>query len=235
VNRAPAALVLAIALASCGGAERGAGIYPETPAERQARQQAKFEAGEKIGLDGLRRELAALGLKPGEYAQVTEPDHQIKVLELRAGPGRIAAIDRKALARLVLDSNFRLTFADPESARAVDVAEELYRREMAMEIAILKRHGDWGRVPRPRPGEPIQMLAHRIEDWCGFDPGGALLVVGGKWLEYSHAPVDEAVTEQVPGAAAARFDCLRRVVYATQLRRHFIGYRGEPPPPLYRS
>ncbi|GGE04413.1 hypothetical protein GCM10011515_25030 [Tsuneonella deserti] len=233
MKRALPALLLALGAVACGGTKHGAGVYSETPSQRQARQEAEFAAGEKLGIDGLRHELGALGVGPDEYALVVEPDHQIEVIQLRVGRDRMAKLDRDALASLVLDSNFRLTFADPAAERAVDVTEELFRREMAKEIAVLKRHGDWERVPRLRRGEPLQTLAHRIEDWCGFEPGGALHTVGGRWLEYSHAPVDTAVREPVPGVAAARFDCLRRVVYATQLRRHFIGYRGEPPPPLY--
>jgi hypothetical protein len=221
-----------LALAACG-TERGAGIYPETPAARQARQNAEFEAGEKLGVDGLERALVALDIGRGTFVRVIEPDHQIEVIELRAAPNALDGATRAALAKLVLDSNFRLTFADSRTERAVDVGEELYRREMAKEIAVLKRHGDWARVPRLRPGEPLRLLAHRVEDWCDFDPGHALRVVDGKWLEYTHVPVDEAVIEPVPARATARFDCLRRVVYATQLRRHFIGYRGEPAPPIY--
>ena len=100
-------------------------------------------------------------------------------------------------------------------------------------MAVVKAHGDWERIPRKREGEPITSLARRVEDWCDFDPGRALHVIDGRWLEYSHAPVDIAVREPVPGRATDRFDCLRRTVYATQLRRHFIGYRGEEPPPVY--
>lgn len=224
--------LLLLALSGCGDG-RGEGIYPETPAERRTRAEAKYLAGERLGIDGLRRELAALGVKESEYSAVTEPDHGIEVLELRIAPDRLAELDPDALARLVLDSNFRLTFSDPDTERAVGVGEEMYRRETATEIAELKRHGDWHRVPRSKPGEPMASFARRIENWCDFEPGQALRVIDGRWLEYSHAPVDMAVAEPVPGDAAARFDCLRRVVYATQLRRHFIGYRGEPPPPVY--
>jgi hypothetical protein len=227
-----AIMLLAFTLAACEP-ERGEGVYPRTAAEREADTEAKFQAGEKLGLGGLRVRLHALGVKESEIAQVVEPDHGVTVLQLAFGPDRLRALDSRALADLVLDSNFRLTFADPATARAVPVAEEDYRRERLAEVAVLKRHGDWQRVPRQRLGESVASIARRVEHWCDFDPGDALRVIDGAWLDYRHAPVDTAVRELGAGPASDKFDCLRRTVYATQLRRRFIGYRGRPPPPVY--
>lgn len=228
----PLALLPLALIAACGP-ERGAGVYPETPEARQARQEAEFRAGERLGLDGLRKALLALGIEESEIEQVADPDHGIEMLRLDIDMARLEELDAQALARLELDSNYRLLFADESVARAVPTAEEIYRRDRAKEIAVLKRHGDWERVPRLKPGEAIPSLARRVENWCDYDAGKGLQVIDGRWLEYSHYPVDSAVGESTPGAATDRFDCLRRTVYATQLRRYFIGYRGEPPPVLY--
>jgi hypothetical protein len=226
------ALVL---LAACGAQEpeRGAGVYPLAPHERQARQEAQFQAGEKMSLDDLRRALLALGVRKDEIAKATDPDHGIPVLRVAITPARLAGVDVDVFERLKLDSNYRLEFADEAVARAIAKSDVLYRRETAAEIAVVKAHGDWERIPRLREGETMASLARRVEEWCDFDPGGALQVIDGRWLEYAHAPVDIAVREPVPGRATDRFDCLRRTVYATQLRGYFIGYRGEAPPPLY--
>lgn len=224
--------LLVIALAACGP-ERGAGVYPESQAERDAAREAAFAKGEALGLDGLRAKLVELGVEPAEIATVPDPDYAIDRLVMNISVDRLDEFDTNVLAGLVVDSNFRLTFADPAIERAVDVGEELYRREMAAEIAILKRHGDWDRVPRQNEGEAMAEFGRRLEHWCDFEPGAALRVIDGRWLEYTRGPVDAAVGEAKPGPDTARFLCLRRAVYATQLRRHFIGYRGEAPPPLY--
>ncbi|MXO75373.1 hypothetical protein GRI40_09125 [Altererythrobacter aerius] len=227
------ALLLVALLASACQGERGAGVYRETPEARQARQDAAFLAGERVGVGAIKGRLADIGIGPDRYRLVTDPDHGVELVELAGPPDGLSKSQREALGRLVVDSNFRLTFADAATERAVDPGEEMYRRDVITAIAELDRHGDWDRVPRMTPGESLTLLARRIEAWCDFERGDALNVIDERWLEYSHAPVDAAVTEPVPADAAARFDCLRRVVYATQLRRHFIGYRGEQPPPVY--
>ncbi|WP_162935703.1 hypothetical protein [Tsuneonella amylolytica] len=230
-----ALLSLLAVTAGCGAAEpeRGAGVYPQTPQERQAQQAAEFQKGERLSLGDLRRELLKRGIRETEIIQAIEPDHGIVVLRVAVTPARLSKLDVDALAGLELDSNYRIEFPDAEVDRAVAQSDELFRRERAKEIAVVKSHGDWDRIPRLRDGETITSLARRVEHWCDFDPGSALLVIDDRWLEYSRAPVDTAVREAVPGPQTDRFDCLRRTVYATQLRRHFIGYRGDRPPPIY--
>jgi hypothetical protein len=217
-----------LSLAGCGDPPRGSGVHELSPAQRIAQDEARFQAGEKLGVDALERQLQALGLHPEEMVRTTDEDYGIEVVRLSIGPERLAALDRPALARLNLDSNYRITFADLSAERAFAhySGEEAFRRDQAEAIAELKRHGDWHRVPRRRGIEPMARFARRLESWCGYEAGEALNVIDGAWLEYTHEFVDGAVREPTPGRKAAQFDCLRRVVYATELRWSFIGNRG---------
>jgi hypothetical protein len=217
-----------LSLAGCGEPPRGSGVHELSPADRLARDEARFRAGETLGVDRLERRLAALGLRGDEMARATDEDYGIEMVRLSIGPKRLAEIDREALARLDLDSNYRIAFADRsvEQAMAHYSAEEAFRRDQAEAIAELKRQGDWERVPRRRGTEPMPRFARRLESWCDYEPGEALEVIDGAWLEYAHEFVDGAVREPTPGRKAAQFDCLRRVVYATELRWAFIGNRG---------
>jgi hypothetical protein len=219
-----------LALAGCGDPPPGSGVHELSPAERLARDEARFTAGEQLGLAGLERRLLALGLHREELARAIDRDYGIELVRLSIGPQRLAEIDRPALARLNLDSNYRIAFADPSAERAFAPysGEEAFRRDQAEAIAELKRHGDWQRVPRRRGIEPMARFAQRLESWCGYESGEALHVIDGAWLEYAHEFVDGAVREAPPGRKGAQFDCLRRVVYATELRWSFIGNRGRP-------
>jgi hypothetical protein len=220
---------LALALVTgCGEPPRGTGVHELSPADRFAADEARFRAGEKLGIESLQRRLLALGVRRDEISRATDEDYRIELVRLAIGPGRLAELDAEALARLQLDSNYRLAFSDPaaEHAFAAHAAEEGFRRDQAEAIAELKRFGDWESVPRRRGREGIPLFARRLESWCDYEPGEALRVIDGAWLEYSHEFVDGAVREAIPGRKAAQFDCLRRVVYATELRWNFIGNRG---------
>ena len=223
------ALVLALALVSgCGEPPRGTGVHEVSPAERIAAGEARFRAGEKLGIESLQRRLLAMGLRRDEIGLATDDDYRIELVRLAIGPQRLAELDAKALARLQLESNYRIAFSDPAAERAfgAHAAEEGFRRDQAEAIAELKRYGDWETVPRRRGREAMPLFARRLESWCDYEPGEALGVIDGAWLEYSHEFVDGAVCEATPGRKAAQFDCLRRVVYATELRWNFIGNRG---------
>ena len=86
-----------------------------------------------------------------------------------------------------------------------------------------------GRFPIYRPGTPMVAYAKALEHYCGYDEGEALNVVDGKWLEYRHRMVDKAVEDDTDGRdhGMASFKCLVRIVYATDLRPHFIGNRSQ--------
>ena len=226
-----------LALVACGGGEqeqpRGLGVYDENPQKYAARQQAEVERLQDLPLSAWRARLIQMGITEAEIATVPDPDYDLQRLELRLAPARVRQLDTAALAALVLDSGFLITFADPKTERAVELGEAIYRREREKAIGELAAHQDLARVPRRGEGESLTSLARRIEHWCDYEPGGALEVIDGEWLQYTTAPVSNVVAEPQPGRETARFDCLRRAVFATQLRRYFIGYRGEPPPPIY--
>lgn len=221
--------VLALALVSgCGEPPRGTGVHELSPAERLAADEARFRAGEKLGIKSLQRRLLAMGLRRDEISRAIDEDYGIELVRLAIRPRRLSELDAQALARLQLDSNYRLAFPDPaaERAFAAYTVEEGFRRDQAEAIAELKRYGDWERVPRRRGREAMPLFARRLESWCDYAPGEGLHVIDGEWLEYSREFVDRAVREATPGRKAAQFDCLRRVVYATELRWDFIGNRG---------
>lgn len=223
------ALVLALAsVTGCGEPPRGTGVHELSLAERIAIGEARFRAGERLGIESLQRRLLALGLRRDEIGRATDEDYGIELVRLAIGPRRLAELDAQALARLQLESNYRLAFSDPGAERAFAAyeAEEGFRRDQAEAIAELKRYGDWESVPRRRGREAMPLFARRLESWCDYEPGEALNVIDGAWLEYAREFVDSAVREAVPGRKAAQFDCLRRVVYATELRWNFIGNRG---------
>jgi hypothetical protein len=228
LTRAAATALAALALAGCGEPPRGSGVHVLTLKERIARDDAEFRAGEKLSLDELRQRLLSLELRPDELGRTIDEDYGIELVNLAIPPTRLSALDGSAIAGLQLDSNYRIAFADPatEHALAEEVAEEGFRRDKAQVIAELRRYGDWERIPRRRGLEPMPLFARRLESWCGYGPGEALRVIDGAWLEYAREYVDAAVRERIPGRKAAQFDCLRRVVYATELRRYFIGNRG---------
>jgi len=220
---------LALALVTgCGEPPRGTGVHELSVDERIAAGEARFRAGEKLGIASLQRRLLALGLRRDEMGRAIDEDYRIELVLLAIGPRRLAELDAKALARLQLDSNYRLAFSDPaaERAFAAHAAEEGFRRDQAEAIAELKRYGDWESVPRRRGREAMPLFARRLESWCDYAPGEGLKVVDGAWLEYARGFVDGAVREASPGRKTAQFDCLRRVVYATELRWNFIGNRG---------
>jgi hypothetical protein len=227
----PRRFALALTLASvtgCGEPPRGAGVHELSPAERIAADEARFRAGEKLGIASLQRRLLALGLRRDEIGRAIDEDYGIELVRLAIGPQRLAQLDGKALAHLQLDNNYRIAFSDPAAERAVaaHAAEEGFRRDQGEAIAELKRYGDWETVPRRRGREAMPLFARRLESWSDYEPGEGLRVVDGEWLEYSREFVDGAVREAIPGRKAAQFDCLRRVVYATELRWNFIGNRG---------
>jgi hypothetical protein len=75
---------------------------------------------------------------------------------------------------------------------------------------------------------PMVAYARALEHYCGYQPGEALNVVDGQWLEYRHLMVDKAVEDQDDwDHGMASFKCLVRIVYATDLQPHFIGNRSQ--------
>jgi hypothetical protein len=215
-----------LALVGCGEPPPGSGVHQVPAAELQAQVEAEYRAGD-VPIVVVEQRLRALGVRPEEMRRVPDPDYGIAMIELAISPQRLATLDAAALARLDLDTNRRLTLADPVARRrfAEIAGEEDFAREQAQAIAELKQAGDWERAPRRRGREPMSLFAPRVERWCGYPPGQALQVIDGAWLLYNQRLANEVVMEPRPGRKRAQFDCLRRIVYATDLRWNFVGYR----------
>ena len=83
------------------------------------------------------------------------------------------------------------------------------------------------RFPRYVPGRSMTIYALQLEAYCGYPPNYALRVIDGKWLEYRNQIASDAAVGSSRGESYADFLCLRRIVYATDLRNHFIGNRRQ--------
>lgn len=216
--------------ATLGGCDNAAGIPAnsiETRAQRIKRQEAEFNASPDIKGDALRHRLNALGIEDKWMTPVVE-EHGVDVLQVRVPPVEFARLDKRALAKLNLDSRYRFEFVDPGQVHAFALyhGAELHEREKAKALKELAERGQANSFPRYREGSAIAVYASRLEAWCGYRSGEALAVIDGAWLNYRHAMVDMAVVEPYNARAVASFDCVKRVVDATDLRRHFIGNRG---------
>ena len=220
-------LLAAVTLHGCSEAN-GLSERPETWEQRAARQQAEFDASPDIQLPELRARLSKLGVPQSAMKQVVE-DHGVAVLELRPDDRLFDRLDKAELARLVLDSRFRFDFVEPRQVRtfAQHVRAEIDRRDTAKARREIEQRGEAGRVPVYRPGTPMAAYARRLERYCGYGPGQALGVVDDRWLEYRPSMPDLAVKDPRGPGGADSFDCMKRAVDALELRRHFIGNRGE--------
>ena len=224
--RAFSGLLLCSAAAACGEAEGIAGRI-ETLDQRIKRQQAEFDATPDVKGAELRRRLNALGIKDA-WMKPTVEDHGVEIFELRVPETDFAKLDHRALAKLRLDSRYRFDFVDPDQVRTAALyhGAEMHEREKAKALKELAERGQLDSYPKYRKGMPVSTYAPKLEAWCGYSRGQALRVVDGGWVDYQHAMVDLAVTDE-DGRASASFDCMKRVVdSSTEFRRRFIGNRG---------
>ena len=216
-------------LAGCGTRHS-----PETLKQRQARQQAEYEASPNIKGEELQQRLIAAGI-PTQAMTPTLDDYQEQVFAIRIDRPAFDALDKRRLAKLMLDSRSRFQFVDPVQSRefAHFTVAEMNTRAEAKAIAELKARGEFDKIPRYRNGEPMRSFANRLELYCGIEPGDALVVEDAAWLNWNNGSY---LTEIARAGAEGRtvkqlrslesFDCLKRIIDATKVRRHFIGSRG---------
>lgn len=222
----PLTLALVPGLAACGDGSASPRRW-ETAEELRLRQDRDFAASPDIRLPELRRRLAALGVADEKMKQATE-EHGEPILLVGLDDSQFAQIDKRALARLLLDSRYRFELSDAGQRTrfaGYSVAED-NAREKAKAIKELAENGETDRIPRYRPGLDMILYARALEAYCGYGPREALRVIDGGWLEYNDKMASDAAVAAAQGKSTANFHCIRRVVYATDLGRQFIGNRG---------
>ena len=200
----------------------------ESDAELQAQDEREFAGSPDMQLPQLRKELHALGVTDKEIGETTE-EHGVAIFMLTLDDEKFAKLDKAHLAKLQLDSRYRFELKDQEQVRkfAHFSGAEDAKRKKAEALRYLAKNGEMGRFPVYRPGTPMIAYARALEHYCGYQPGEALKVIDGHWLEYRHHMVDKAVEdEDGRDHGMASFKCLVRIVYATDLQPHFIGNRG---------
>jgi hypothetical protein len=212
--------------AGCGNAPGIPENSIETLDQSIKRQEAEFNATPDIKGEELIERLHSLGIRDAWMMPVPD-DHGVEVLQLRVPAADFAKLDKRGLAKLVLDSRYRFEFVDQGQIHqfALYQGAETNARDKAKALQELAERGQIDSFPRYSPAMAMGTYASRLEAWCGYKNGEALAVIDGAWLDYQHPMVDMAVQDR-DGRASASFDCVKRVVDATDLRRHFIGNRG---------
>jgi len=223
-----ASTALLLLLAACGN-----GTFEprrmESDAELQKIDEQEFNATPDMQLPELRKALHKLGITDAEISETVE-DHGVRIFMLTLDNAKFDKLDKEAMARLQLDSRYRFDLKDRDQVRKFahfSVAENT-KREKAEALRYLLKNGEMGKFPRYREGMPMVAYARALEHYCGYAEGEALNVIDGRWLEYRHRMVDKAVEDQDgQDHGMASFKCLVRIVYATDLRPHFIGNRSQ--------
>jgi len=195
--------------------------------ELKAKQDRDFAASPNVELPDLRNGLRALGVADASLRQSID-DYDEPILLLSFTPAQYARLDKPALAKLELDSRYRFRLTDPWQIRdfaGYSVSED-WTREGAIALKELVDKGEIDRFPRYVAGHSMTIYARQLEAYCGYEPGGALRVIDGKWLEYNNQMTSDAAIAGANGQSYANFACVRRIVYATNLGPHFIGNRG---------
>ena len=224
-----AAVIMLLSLTACGNSS----FQPrrmESVAELQKWDEQEFANSPDMQLPELRTRLHALGITDAEIREAVE-DHGVPIFMLTLDDAKFDGLDKAAMARLQLDSRYRFDLTDQSQIRkfAHYSGEEDAARKKEEALRYLAKTSEMGRFPIYRPGTPMVAYAKALEHYCGYDEGEALNVVDGKWLEYRHRMVDKAVEDDTDGRdhGMASFKCLVRIVYATDLRPHFIGNRSQ--------
>ena len=201
----------------------------ESLAELTAKQDRDFAASPDVQLPELRQRLRALGVAEASVGQVID-DYNEPILTLSLSRAQYEKLDKPALAKLELDSRYRFRLTDPGQIRdfADYSVKEDWAREGAIALQELADKGEMDRFPRYVPGRSMTIYARQLESYCGYGPGEALRVIDGRWLEYNTQMTSDAATGAAEGKSFAGFACVRRIVYATDLGRHFIGNRPRP-------
>jgi len=223
-----AIFALATTMAACSPFPEGQRRM-ESLAELQAKQDADYAATPDIKLPELKARLHALGVTGANMTPAVD-DYDEPILMLGFTAAEYARLDKAALARLELDSRYRFRLTDPQQVHDLARISGADMRERERNIALkeLADKGEIERFPRYVPGHSMTIYARQLEAYCGYGPGDALNVIDGKWLEYNNPMVLDAAVGASNGRSYADFLCLRRIVYATDLGRHFIGNRPRP-------
>lgn len=217
-----------LSIAACGNAP----FEPrrmESIAELQKWDEQEFANSPDMQLPQLREELHKLGITDAEISETVE-ENGVPIFMLTLDDAKFDRLDKAAMAKLELDSRYRLELKDQDQVRkfAHFSVEENAKREKEEALRYLAKNGEMGRFPVYQSGTPMVAYARALEHYCGYQDGEALNVVDGQWLEYRHNMVDMAVADQREGDhGMASFKCLVRIVYATDLRPHFIGNRSQ--------
>lgn len=231
MNRARAAL-LAIAvppwLAACTPFPDGQRRM-ESAAELNAKQDADFALSPNIRLPELRQRLHALGVTDANMSPAVDDYHE-PIYMLSFDWAQYDKLDKVALAKLELDSRYRFRLTDPWQLRdfAQHSVREVWAREGAIALQELADKREMDRFPRFVPGRSMTIYARQLEAYCGYEPGAALRVTDGRWLEYNNKMTSDAAVAGSNRQSYAGFACIRRIVYATNLGPHFIGNRRRP-------
>ena len=217
-----------LALAACGNAK----FEPrrmESDAELQKADEREFANSPDMQLPELRKELHKLGVTDDEISETVE-ENDVPIFMLTLDDAKFERLDKAAMAKLQLDSRYRFELKDRDQVRkfAHFSGVENTKRTKAEALRYLAKNGEMGRFPVYRPGTPMAAYAKALEHYCGYQPGEALNVIDGQWLEYRNKMVDMAVEdEDGRDHGMASFKCLVRIVYATDLQPHFIGNRSQ--------
>ena len=220
--------IMLLSLTACGNSS----FQPrrmESIAELQKWDEQEFANSPDMQLPELRGELHKLGITDAEISDKID-DNNVRIFVLTLDDSKFDKLDKEQMARLQLDSRYRLELKDRDQVRkfAHLSVEENAKREKEEALRYLAKNGEMGRFPVYRPGTPMVAYAKALEHYCGYQDGEALNVVDGQWLEYRHNMVDMAVADEgKPDHGMASFKCLARIVYATDLRPHFIGNRSQ--------
>jgi hypothetical protein len=222
------AVTLTTVLAACSPFPEGQRRM-ESNAELQAKQDADFAVSPDVRLPELRQRLHALGVTGANMMPAVDEDYGEPILMLSFTPAEYARLDKPALARLELDGRYRFRLTNPWQVRdfaGYSVAEN-WAREGAIALKELADKGEMDRFPRYVPGHSMTIYARQLESYCGYPLDYALRVIDGKWLEYRNQIASDAAMGSSRGESYADFACLRRIVYATDLGKYFIGNRRQ--------
>jgi len=202
----------------------------ESLAELQEKQSRDFAKSPDMQLPELRQRLLALGVKAGNMTNAIDSDYGVPILLIGLEDAEYQKLDKPALAKLELDSRYRFRLTDPWQIRdfADYSVKEDFSREQAVALKELADKGEMDRFPKYVRGRSMNIYARQLEAYCGYGPGEALSVADGKWLQYENKITSDAVMAGAESQSHASFACLRRIVYATDLRPHFIGNRPRP-------
>ncbi len=219
-------MLAALSISACGkGAD--APRHMESYAELKARQDKDFAESPDIQVPEGRSRLSALGVPDSAVKDGVE-ENGVPILLLTLDEPTFERLDKKALAKLEIDSRYRFEMTKPDQIRAFAAysVAETQARDKGKAIRELAEKGESDRIPRYRAGMDMTDYARSLESYCGYPRGAALRVIDGNLLDYNPQMARDAAIAASRGQSWAQFACVKRIVDATDLGAHFIGNRG---------